>query len=105
MKCVFSGGSPIENNLHLAGRSGIGAGMTLDLLPAGIHARIIAVDWPALVPEEAQRLRSLGLEEGARVSIAHRGVFGGKDPIAVAVGRMIVAVRRVHAAAMQVEDL
>lgn len=79
--------------------------MTLDLLPAGRYARIVAVDWPALVPEEAQRLRSLGLEEGARVAVAHRGVFGGKDPIAVSVGRMTVAVRRVHAAAMQVEEL
>ncbi len=79
--------------------------MTLDLLPAGRYARITDVEWSTLVPEEAQRLRALGLEEGARVSVAHRGIFGGRDPIAVIVGRMTVALRRVHAAAMQVEEL
>lgn len=79
--------------------------MTLDLLPLGKTARIVAVDWSVLVPEEASRLRALGLEEGAKVSLAHRGVFGGKDPLAIAVGRMIVALRRAHAAAMSVELL
>lgn len=79
--------------------------MTLDVLPIGHGARIVAVDWPALVPEEARRLRALGLEEGARVAVAHRGVLGGRDPIAITVGRMTVAVRRAHAAAMQVEIL
>lgn len=77
--------------------------MTLDLLPIGQSVRIVAVDWASLVAEEAQRLRSLGLEEGARVSIEHRGILGGRDPIAVRVGRMVVAVRRAHAAAMDVE--
>lgn len=77
--------------------------MTLDLLPIGKSARIVAVDWPALVPEEARRLRALGLEEGARVAVAHRGILGGRDPVAITVGRMTVAVRRAHAAAMRVE--
>jgi ferrous iron transport protein A len=79
--------------------------MTLDLLPAGQPARIVAVDWDVLVDEEARRLRALGIDHGARVKVSHRGVFGGRDPIAVAVGRMTVAVRRAHAAAMQVEPL
>ena len=79
--------------------------VSLDLLPLGSTARITHVDWGVLVDEEAKRLRALGLEEGARVKLAHRGVFGGKDPIAIAVGRMIVAVRRAHAAAMQVQIL
>ena len=77
--------------------------MTLDLVPVGQSARIVAVDWSRLVDEEAQRLRALGLDVGARVAIAHRGVFAGKDPLAVTVGRMTVARRRVHAAAMSVE--
>ncbi len=51
------------------------------------------------------RLRSLGIDEGARVAISHRGVFGGRDPIAVMVGRMTVALRRAHARAMQVETI
>lgn len=79
--------------------------MTLDQLPLGSGARISAVDWAALVPEEARRLRALGLEEGARVAVAHRGVLGGSDPIAITVGRMTVAVRRAHAAAMKVDLL
>ncbi|GGB96793.1 hypothetical protein GCM10011494_14070 [Novosphingobium endophyticum] len=79
--------------------------MTLDLLPIGQNARIVAVAWNELVQEEAQRLRALGIDEGAKVAISHRGVFGGRDPLAVSVGRMIVAVRRAHAAAMEVEVL
>ena len=77
--------------------------MTLDLLPIGQRARIVAVDWSQLVDEEAQRLRALGIDEGARVAVSHRGVFGGADPLAVMVGRMSVALRRAHARAMQVE--
>jgi len=77
--------------------------MTLDQLPIGKRARIVAVDWSRLVDEEAQRLRALGLDTGARVAVAHRGVFGGKDPLAIMIGRMTVAVRRVHAVAMEVE--
>jgi len=79
--------------------------MTLDLLPPGQAARIVAIDWPALVEEEARRLRALGLDHGAKVSVSHRGVFGGRDPIALSIGRMTVAVRRAHAAAMKVEIL
>ena len=79
--------------------------MTLDLLPIGQRARIIAVDWSQLVDEEAQRLRALGIDEGARIAVSHRGVFGGRDPISIMIGRMTVALRRVHAQAMQVEAL
>lgn len=77
--------------------------MTLDSLPTGRPARIVAVDWDRLAHEEAQRLRALGLDAGAKVAVTHRGVFAGKDPLAVTVGRMTVALRRVHAAAMEVE--
>ena len=79
--------------------------MTLDLLPIGTPARIAAVDWSALVAEEAQRLRALGLDVGARVTLAYRGVFMGRDPLAVEIGRMTVALRRVHARAMTVEPI
>ncbi|MGQ7830862.1 FeoA family protein [Altererythrobacter sp. Z27] len=76
--------------------------MTLDQLPRGASATITSVDWDALAPEEALRLRALGIDDGAEITIAHRGVFGGRDPIAVTLGRMTIALRRVHAAAMQV---
>lgn len=77
--------------------------MTLDLLPIGQRARIVAIDWSRVADEEAHRLRALGLDEGAKVAVAHRGVFGGRDPLAVMIGRMNVAMRRAHAQAMQVE--
>jgi ferrous iron transport protein A len=79
--------------------------VTLDLLPIGAKARITAIDWPQLVDEEGQRLRALGIDAGAQVAVSSRGVFGGRDPLAIAIGRMTVAVRRVHAAAMQVEEI
>ncbi len=77
--------------------------MTLDQLPIRTPAQIVAVDWAALVPEEAQRLQALGLEVGAQVQLAYRGVFMTRDPLAVEVGRMTVALRRAHGQAMEVE--
>lgn len=79
--------------------------MTLDTLPIGRKARIVAVDWAQLDDDEGRRLRALGIDEGARVAVAHRGVFGGADPIALEIGRMTVALRRGHARVMQVELL
>ena len=79
--------------------------MTLDLLPVGRRARIVAVDWAVLVAEEAQRLQALGIDVGARVAVAHRGVLAGADPLAILIGRMTVALRRAHARAMTVEAL
>ncbi|HEX4848015.1 MAG TPA: FeoA family protein [Novosphingobium sp.] len=79
--------------------------MTLDQIPIGSSARIVAVDWPALVPEEALRLQALGIDAGARVAVDHRGIFGTRDPIALAIGRMTVALRRAHARAIEVELL
>ena len=79
--------------------------MTLDLLPIGQTARIVAVDWARLVDEEALRLQALGIDSGARISIAHRGIFAGRDPIALSIGRMTVALRRAHARAIEVEAL
>ncbi|HEX5644549.1 MAG TPA: FeoA family protein [Erythrobacter sp.] len=76
--------------------------MTLDQLRPGSTATITHVAWDRLAPEEALRLRALGVDTGAQVTIAHRGVFGGRDPIAITLGRMTVALRRVHAAAMQI---
>lgn len=77
--------------------------MTLDSLPTGHSARITAVDWAQLADEEGQRLRALGLDVGAKVSVSHRGVFAGSDPLAIGIGRMTVALRRVHARAMHIE--
>lgn len=79
--------------------------MTLDLLPPHCRAEIVAIDWAVLAPEEAKRLRALGIDQGAEVSVAHRGIFAGRDPLALTIGRMTVAVRRAHARAMTVTEL
>jgi ferrous iron transport protein A len=77
--------------------------MTLDQLPIDTAARIAGIDWNPLDAREARRLRELGFEEGAEVRVAHRGVLFWRDPIAVRIGRMTVAVRKAHAAAMTIE--
>ena len=79
--------------------------MTLDLLPPQRRAEIVSIDWSLLAPDEAKRLRAMGIDEGARVAIAHRGIFTGHDPIAIEIGRMTVALRRAHARAMTVSEL
>ncbi len=79
--------------------------MTLDQLPIGVPARIARIDWAQLVPEEAQRLRAMGIDEGAEVKLSYRGVFMTRDPIALEIGRMTLALRRAHARAMEVEPV
>ena len=79
--------------------------MTLDQLPPRTRATIAGVDWAAVAPEEAKRLQALGIDEGVEVAVAHRGVFGGRDPLALTIGRMTLALRRSHAAAITVSEI
>ena len=79
--------------------------LTLDRLPPLRRAEIVAIDWALLAPDEAKRLRALGIDAGARVAVAHRGIFLGSDPIAIMIGRMTVALRRSHARAMTVTEI
>ena len=69
----------------------------------GTSVRVLAVDWDRLDPAEGRRLRALGLDSGAVLRLAHRGIFVGRDPIAVEIGRMTIALRRSHALAVSVE--
>lgn len=75
--------------------------VSLDKLPLGKQARIAAVDWDSLEMSEAARLRQFGFDEGVMVEALHLGPFG-RDPIAIRVGRMTVAIRRKHAGAVRV---
>lgn len=75
--------------------------ISLDQLKRGRTARVVAIDWNGLDPADANRLRSFGFDEDVRVEALHLGPFG-KDPLAVRVGRMSVAIRRKHAAAIRV---
>lgn len=76
--------------------------MQLDELPLNQVAQIADIDWTRLGETEAHRLRCLGFETGAEVEPLHRGWFLFKDPLAVRIGRMTVAIRADHAAAVKV---
>ena len=76
----------------------------LDRLPVGSKGRVLTIDWAALDEGEACRLRQFGFDEGVAVEPLHLGPFG-RDPIAVRVGRMTVAIRRKHAGAIHVQPI
>ena len=75
--------------------------LTLDDLRLGTSAQIEAIDWTALEASDSCRLRQFGFDEGVAVVPLHLGPFG-RDPLAVRVGRMTVAIRRSHAKAVRV---
>jgi ferrous iron transport protein A len=74
---------------------------SLDDLKIGTRAHIDSVDWESLAIGEASRLRHFGFDTGVWVEPLHLGPFG-RDPLAVRVGRMTVAIRRTHARAVRV---
>ncbi len=74
---------------------------SLEELGAGQRARVDGIDWQALDEASASRLKHFGFDEGVSVEALHSGLFG-RDPLAVRVGRMTVAIRRVHARAIRV---
>ena len=78
--------------------------LALDRLPLGTKALVTMIDWDLLEAGEASRLRHFGFDEGVAVEALHLGPFG-RDPIAVRVGRMTVAIRRKHAGAVRVAPL
>ena len=76
----------------------------LDQLSMGTKALVASIDWHALDQAEAARLRHFGFDEGVAVEPLHLGPFG-RDPIAIRVGRMTVAIRRKHAGAVRVAPI
>jgi ferrous iron transport protein A len=77
--------------------------VNLDSLPLGVVARITCIQWSTIPDTEGHRLRSLGLDAGASVEALHKGVLFWRDPIAVRVGRMTIALRRKVALAIECE--
>lgn len=78
--------------------------ISLDRLQIGSRARVCGVSWEGLDEGEACRLKHFGFDEGVTVEPLHLGPFG-RDPIAIRVGRMTVAIRRKHAGAIRVLPL
>ena len=75
--------------------------LSLDQLKVGTKARVASIGWESLGESEGCRLRHFGFDEGVAIEPLHLGPFG-RDPIAVRVGRMTVAIRRRHAQAIRV---
>jgi ferrous iron transport protein A len=75
----------------------------LDHLPLNQIAVIRAIDWETLPDQEAHRLRSLGFEPGVTIEALHKGILMWRDPLAVRIGRMTVALRTKVAAAIDCE--
>ena len=78
--------------------------LQLDQLPFRTPATVTGIDWSRLSESDARRLRNLGFDEGVRVEALHAAPFG-KDPLAVRIGRMMVAMRRAQARAVTVETV
>jgi ferrous iron transport protein A len=74
----------------------------LDTLALNTVARIVQIDWSRLGETEGRRLHDLGFDDGVEVEPLHRGWFLFSDPLALRVGRMTVAIRAAHAAAVEV---
>ena len=77
--------------------------MQLDQLPLNRAAVIRSIDWDVLPDQEGHRLRSLGFEPGVTIEAMHKGILMWRDPLAVRVGRMTVALRTNVAAAIDCE--
>ena len=74
--------------------------LRLDQLPFRQAATVVSVDWSQLTDADALRLRNLGLDEGVQVEALHGAQFG-RDPLAIRIGRMTLAMRRAHARMVQ----
>ncbi len=76
-----------------------GDSMSLADLPIGVRARIVRIGGKDDALQ--QRLLEIGFEEGGEVEVAYEG-FIRKDPMAVRVHGMLVALRRREASAITV---
>lgn len=66
--------------------------------------RIESIDRAQISVSEARRLAEIGVEAGAEVEVLHVGPVG-RDPLAVRIGRMTVALRRAVAGSITVQPL
>ncbi len=78
--------------------------VSLDQLPYHLPATVTGIDWASLGQSDAKRLRNLGFDEGVAIEALHGAPFG-RDPLAVRIGRMQVAIRRAQAKTIMVRTL
>jgi ferrous iron transport protein A len=77
-------------------------GLRLDELRPHQPAYVDRIDWQLMSPTDGQRLREFGVCEGASIELLHRGGLFRRGAVACRVGRMTIAMRANHAAAISV---
>lgn len=92
----------IDNQSHILIESASPVQLTA-LLP-NRPAFVDQVDWLAMNDADARRLRELGLCEGASIELLHRAGWFRRGAHACRIGRMTIAMRANHAAAVTVRD-
>ncbi len=75
---------------------------TLGSLRPGETCRVIGLAGHELTPDLEERLLRMGFAEDARIEVRHEGFFG-RDPMAVMVDGIILALRRREADTVLVE--
>jgi ferrous iron transport protein A len=93
MTAIDQNSAPPAMRLGLAKRGY--SGVIRQVAPDGVNSSLSAL-------ELESRLIELGFVEGARVEVLHEGILG-RDPIAVRVDNVTVAVRRREAMAVIVD--
>lgn len=80
--------------------------MSLGAMKPGMRGIVLAFDESAATtsPGTEERLREMGFAENLELELTHQSPFG-KDPIAVRVGSMSVALRRHEASVVKVKLL
>jgi len=79
--------------------------VALGTMKPGMFGHVIAFDAsgiPDVSPDMTDRLREMGFAEDLEVEVLHQSLFG-RDPIAVRIGRMTVALRRREANIVKVQ--
>ncbi|SDE23561.1 MULTISPECIES: FeoA family protein [Kordiimonas] len=79
--------------------------VALGTMKPGMFGHVIAFDTtdiPDIDPDTADRLREMGFAEDLEVEVLHQSLIG-RDPIAVRIGRMTVALRRREANIVKVQ--
>jgi ferrous iron transport protein A len=70
--------------------------VSLDDLPYHTPATVTEIQWDALSEGDARKLRNLGFDEGVAIESLYGAPFG-RDPLAVRIGRMQIALRLAQA--------
>lgn len=80
--------------------------MSLGTMKPGMFGHVLGFDTvgadPDVAPDIADRLREIGFAENLEVEVLHQSPFG-RDPIAVRIGSMTVALRRREANIIKVQ--